>query len=196
DRGAEHFDRHRRRGQRAARRPAGADAGRHAAGGRFRESRRPAGPWREPAARVRCERPGAGRLAGPRRPRHAAAGLAREFERQRRRGARQHDRDAARLRDELEGDPDRGPDARVREQPAVIRAAARSRRLQAACAVLALAGCRSVPEPEAADWTTAVDAGTAAAAPASRGAIYQRTYYAPLFENPTARRRSEERRVG
>jgi flagellar L-ring protein precursor FlgH len=77
----------------------------------------------------------------------------------------------------------------------VIRTAARSRRLQAAragvaaaCAVLALAGCRSVPEPDAADWTTAVAAGTAAAAPASRGAIYQSTYYAPLFENPTARR--------
>ncbi len=77
----------------------------------------------------------------------------------------------------------------------MIGAAARSRRPQAAragvaaaCVVLALAGCRSVPEPEAADWTTAVDAGTVAAAPASRGAIYQRTYYAPLFENPTARR--------
>ena len=75
------------------------------------------------------------------------------------------------------------------------RAAARPRRRQAgrssaaaACALLALAGCRSVPEPEAADWSTAVDAGTVAAAPASRGAIYQRTYYAPLFENPTARR--------
>jgi flagellar L-ring protein precursor FlgH len=58
----------------------------------------------------------------------------------------------------------------------------------AACALLALAGCRSVPDLEAADSSTAVDAGTAAAAPASRGAIYQRTYYAPLFENPTARR--------
>lgn len=58
----------------------------------------------------------------------------------------------------------------------------------AACVVLALGGCRSVPEPEAAGWSTAVDAGTAAAMPASRGAIYQRTYYAPLFENPTARR--------
>lgn len=58
----------------------------------------------------------------------------------------------------------------------------------AACVALALGGCRSVPEPEAAGWSTAVDAGTAAAMPASRGAIYQRTYYAPLFENPTARR--------
>jgi flagellar L-ring protein precursor FlgH len=57
-----------------------------------------------------------------------------------------------------------------------------------ACAALALVGCRSAPAPGPADWTTAVDAGTTAAAPASRGAIYQRTYYAPLFENPTARR--------
>ncbi len=58
----------------------------------------------------------------------------------------------------------------------------------AACAVFVLAGCQSVPEPEADSWSTAVDAGSASAAPASRGAIYQRTYYAPLFENPTARR--------
>jgi flagellar L-ring protein precursor FlgH len=57
-----------------------------------------------------------------------------------------------------------------------------------ACAVVALAGCHSVPEPDAGPWSTAVDAGTVAAAPASQGAIYQRTYYAALFENPTARR--------
>jgi flagellar L-ring protein precursor FlgH len=58
----------------------------------------------------------------------------------------------------------------------------------AACVACVLAGCRSTPEPEPVGWSTAVDAGTASAAPASRGAIYQRTYYAPLFENPTARR--------
>ena len=45
------------------------------------------------------------------------AGLGRGLERQRGRRAGQHDRDAARLRDELEGDLDRRPDARVREQP-------------------------------------------------------------------------------
>jgi len=49
----------------------------------------------------------------------ARAGLARELERQCRRGARQHDRDAARLRDELEGHRDDGPHARVRDEPAV-----------------------------------------------------------------------------
>ena len=46
------------------------------------------------------------------------AGFGRSLERQRGRGAREHDRDAARLRDELEGHLDRRPDARIREQPA------------------------------------------------------------------------------
>ena len=55
----------------------------------------------------------------PERPRHDAAGLLRILERQRGRRAGQHDRDAARLRDELQGDLDRRPDARIRQQPAV-----------------------------------------------------------------------------
>jgi flagellar L-ring protein precursor FlgH len=67
-----------------------------------------------------------------------------------------------------------------------LRAAPRRAQVALACAMVALAGCRSAPEPE--PWSTAVDAGTVAAAPASQGAIYQRTYYAALFENPTARR--------
>lgn len=62
--------------------------------------------------------------------------------------------------------------------------------LGCAGATAVLAGCTSLaePEPEPAGWSTAVAAGTAAAQPASRGAIYQRTYYAALVENPTARR--------
>ena len=62
--------------------------------------------------------------------------------------------------------------------------------LGCAGATAVLAGCTSLaePEPEPTGWSTAVAAGTAAAQPASRGAIYQRTYYAALVENPTARR--------
>ena len=52
----------------------------------------------------RLQRPAADRHARPERPGHADAGLARKLERQRGRGAGQHDRDPARLRDELEGD--------------------------------------------------------------------------------------------
>ena len=67
----------------------------------------------------RGQRSRADRHARPERPRHDAAGFARSVERQRGRRAGQHDRDAARLRDELEGDLDRRPDARIRQQPAV-----------------------------------------------------------------------------
>ena len=49
-------------------------------------------------------------------------GFVRDLERQRGRGAGEHDRDAARLRDELEGDLDLRPDARIRQQPAVTPA--------------------------------------------------------------------------
>ena len=51
------------------------------------------------------------RHAGAERPRHRAAGLRRDLERQRRRGAGADDPDAARLRAQLEGDPDLRPDA-------------------------------------------------------------------------------------
>ena len=51
------------------------------------------------------------RHAGRERPGHAEAGLRRDLERQRRRGAGPDDPDAARLRDQLEGDPDLRPDA-------------------------------------------------------------------------------------
>ena len=63
------------RGQRAAGRAVGADAGRHAAADRFRQPGRPAAARREPAARDRASGPRADRHAGPNRPRHAAAGL-------------------------------------------------------------------------------------------------------------------------
>ena len=86
----------------------------------------PAGPAaarREPAGRDRRQRHRADRHAGPERPRHAAAGLARRLERQRGRGAGEHDRDAARLRNELQGDLDHRPDAPVPQQQPVIRRA-------------------------------------------------------------------------
>ena len=51
-----------------------------------------------------------------------AAGRARGFERQRGRRAGQHDRDPARLRDELQGDLDHRPDARVRQPTTVMTA--------------------------------------------------------------------------
>ena len=47
------------------------------------------------------ERPAASRNAGLERPRHGRAGLARDLQRQRGRGAGEHDRDATRVRDEL-----------------------------------------------------------------------------------------------
>ncbi len=69
-------------------------------------------------AETHVERSAAARHAGLERPRHAGAGLARDVERQRRRGARLHDRDAACVRDELARDRDRRPDAPASdEQP-------------------------------------------------------------------------------
>ena len=95
------------------------DAGRQPAADRLHQPGRPAGHRPEPAARIRRQRRAADRHAGPERPGHAAAGLGGELQRQHRRGAGQHDRDAARLRDELEGHPERRSDAAVRHQQPV-----------------------------------------------------------------------------
>ena len=104
-------------------------AGRPAAAHGLREPGRPAAAGRKPAGRDRRQRSRADRHARPERPRRHHAGLGRSVERQRGRRAGQHDRDAARLRNELEGDLDRRPDARIREQPVMkhrSRPAARS----------------------------------------------------------------------
>jgi flagellar hook-basal body protein len=97
----------------------GADADRQPAADRLHQSGRPAGSRPEPADRVRFQRRAADRHAGPQRPGHADAGRGRELQRQRRRGIGQHDRDAARLRDELKGHPERRSDDAVRDQQPV-----------------------------------------------------------------------------
>ena len=63
--------RYRRRRLRAGCRPGGAHAGRHDPARRFHQPRRPAAERREPAARIRLQRPRADRHAWPQRPRHA-----------------------------------------------------------------------------------------------------------------------------
>jgi hypothetical protein len=67
--------------------------------------------WSRPRPAVRPRR-----HAGPQRARHRAAGRARKLERQRGRRAGEHDRDAARLRNEHQGDLDHRPDAAIPEQ--------------------------------------------------------------------------------
>ena len=88
-----------------------AAAGRPAAARQLHQRRRPRAAGREPLRRDRRLGHADVDVPGHERPRHGAAGLRRDLERQRRRGARPDDPDAARLRDQLEGDPDVGPDA-------------------------------------------------------------------------------------
>ena len=83
--------------------PGRAGDARHPADRRLHQPGRPAAAGPEPAGRDRRQRHAAGRQSRPRGPRRARAGLARGLQRQRRRGTGEHDRDAARLRDELEG---------------------------------------------------------------------------------------------
>src|SRR5262249_12168306 len=106
-------------------------------------------------------------------------------ERQRGRGAGQHDRNAAGLRDELEGDRDDGPDARVRDESAVSLAAAMKRASVFLTAAFALAGCVIPPaEPDyAATWPEPAPSETQ-----GNGAIYQAGHDVALFENSVARR--------
>ena len=78
--------------------------GRHAAARRLHQSGRPAGSQ---GGNLLVESASSGTATtgtpGAHRPGHARAGLGRELQRQRRGGDGQHDRDPARLRDELQG---------------------------------------------------------------------------------------------
>src|SRR3546814_16789807 len=73
----------------------------------------------KPLYRNRRQRLAADRGARLERLRRPAARRARRLQRQRRRRTGQHDRDAARLRDELEGDIDKRPEAPVRHAKSV-----------------------------------------------------------------------------
>ena len=150
----------------------------------------------------------------------ADAGLRRDLERQRRRGAGQHDPDPARLRDQLEGDH-RRPTRCCRSCPSCEAAThedrslhsplrwssrCRARRARAlATLVPAAASCQR------ADRRAADDAGRRAAAPAvANGAIYQRGHAtgrcsrtsraAPRRRHPdhraSSRRRQRDQEVG
>ena len=84
---AERDDRQRRHGQRRAAGPGAAAGGRPAAARQLRQPGRPRAEGPEPVRRDRGLGHAERRRAGPERPRHAAAGLRRDLERQRRRGA-------------------------------------------------------------------------------------------------------------
>src|SRR5690606_20649979 len=132
-----------------------------------------AAPRREPVPRDRRERAATARHAGPERSRPARAGRARDVECERRRGARQHDRDAARVRNGLARDLDERPNARARdEQPLMRPGRLTMHRILIATAVVVLAGCASAPHEPAEDPRYA-PADPAAYAPASApGTIY------------------------
>jgi flagellar basal-body rod protein FlgG len=79
--------------------------------GQLHQPGRPGAARAEPVCRKRGVGRAAGGRAGHQRPGHAAAGLGRGQQRQRGRGAGGDDRHPARLRAELQGHPDLGPDA-------------------------------------------------------------------------------------
>src|SRR5690606_20316019 len=132
----------------------------------------------------RRQRSGPEQHAGPERPGPAAAGFPGRLERQRGRGTGRDDRDAARLRDELEGHLHHRPDAAVREQQPV-----NERRFMMLAAGIAaawlLAGCATTGSHE--DFSATWPEELPRDAPAN-GAIYQTGYDVPLFENVVAHR--------
>src|SRR5690606_32324160 len=112
------------------------------------------------------------------------------LERQCRVGAREHDRDAARLRNELEGDLDQRADDAVPEQQPV-KAGTMTRTsmrtfLYGAVAAIACAGCGGMPE-RVESWPAPVPVETAAATPTD-GAIYRDSGDVRLFEDVRAAR--------
>src|SRR5690606_36320575 len=150
----------------------------------------PAADRREPVPRDRLERDGTGGHARHQRLRLAGAGLAGRLERQCRVGAREHDRDAARLRNELEGDLDQRADDAVPEQQPV-KAGTMTRTsmrtfLCGAVAAIACAGCGGMPE-RVESWPASVPVETAAATPTD-GAIYRDSGDVRLFEDVRAAR--------
>ena len=109
--GAERHHRQRRHGQRGPAGPGAAVDGRPAAARRLHQPGRPRAQGPEHLRRDRRLGHAQRRHAGAERPRLRPAGLRRDLERQRGRGAGADDPDPARLRAQLEGDPDLRPDA-------------------------------------------------------------------------------------
>ena len=127
---------------------------RPAAARRLRQSGRPRAQGPEHLRRDRGLGHAQRRHAGAERPGLRAAGLRRDLERQRRRGAGADDPDAARLRAQLEGDPDLRPDA-AEARPAMSSqekmrrvAGAVALAVIAAAVLVALSGCEHLnPRP-------------------------------------------------
>src|ERR1044072_170906 len=115
---------------------------------------------------------------GSERARRDHAGPGRKLQRQRGRRAGQHDRDAARLRNELEGDLHRRPDARVREQPVM--------RILVVTLISLLAGCTTLHEDGGREFE-ATWPDEQAMPPPTAGAIYAQGTEVSLWENVTAR---------
>ncbi len=88
-------------------------AGRPDPTGGLHQRRRPAAHRQQPAGGIRGQRLAAGGHGGHQRPGHAAAGLARNLERQFGDRTRQHDRVPALLRNELQGHQHHRSDAAV-----------------------------------------------------------------------------------
>src|SRR5690606_28713330 len=113
-------------------------------------------------------------------------------QRERGRGAGEHDPDPARLRDQLQGDPDLGPDAAASDPDLGARLMRSCRAFAVlALAVVVLAGCNTLPPTEVQQPMTARPAPVPqpAAQPAS-GSIYAAANpgqpyfgYRPLFED-------------
>src|SRR6185369_4448254 len=155
----------------------------------LRQSRRPRAEGAEPVRRDGGVGDAERRRPRAERPRHRAAGRRRDVERQRRRGARADDPDAARLRAQLEGDPDVGPDAA--EARAAVSAPGMKRFATAlACAVIcaavlaALSGCEQLNPRPPVDLASPIYAAPEPLVqpPVANGSIYQAAQYRPLFE--------------
>src|SRR5690606_14005826 len=97
-----------------------------------------------------------------------------DLERERRRGAGQHDRDAACVRDGIARDLDQRPDARARdEQPLMRPRRLFMHRILIAAAVAVLAGCASAPHEPAEDPRYEPASPAARAPAAAPGTIYR-----------------------
>ncbi len=188
--------------------------------GQLHQPGRPGGTWPEPVCRD-----GGVRRAEQRRARHGrtwqpAAGLCRRQQRQRGRGTGGDDRHAARLRAQLQGDPDDRPDAGatgaavMRVVKGTLKAAALRRpSLQggpgqlgaarrwlavalcgATCAVLG--GCVTMnPRVEVAEPTNVIPRTPPPPPAQNNGAIFQVAQYRPLFEDYRARHRGDTLKV-
>src|SRR5690606_4495539 len=178
----EHHHRRRRHGERAARRPGAAGGSRQPAAGGLHQSRRACTARREPAAGDRLLGRAATGHGRHERPRHHRAGLGGRLERERGGRADQHDRDAARLRDELQGDLHHRPDAPVPQQQRVRW----MMRKLIFPAVLLLAGCAGVPDTPPEFEPTLPEAWNEPVTPT--GGIFHVGREIALFQDRTASR--------